>query len=1197
MKKGKKAWMWMMVLAVFMLNSSFGFGLIGDCGSLSETCSDIFIYNVGCSNTQTCRMRNIIDGSCMYQACDAGYYCAQPSGQNTSCRMPYYSPAHCGASGGVIGKTGADIKITDALGVGPSIARNPSNGEYGVAWMSNKDGNYEIYFARIDASGNKIGTDVRITTADGDSGSPSLVWTGTEYGVAWEDDRDGNDEIYFARISSTGTKIGSDLRVTNNIASSHHPSLVWKGDEYAVVWDSNNADILFAKITASGTKVVIPVNPVDLVDGDIEITVLIAGSTYPSIVWNSRDNRFGIAWTYDGTTDRLLFVMANTTGNFIPPTDKNFPTGIEVYRSIYSSDLYIKPSLVWTGSEYGVVFKFTNSIRFAKTTSNGETWASPTIVTSTTPWGSFPSLVWTGSEYGVSWVRDLTGGNYEIYFTILNSTGNKIDVNNIPPVNANDEIRITNATGMSVNPRLTWTGSGYSAAWQDDTDGSFKVYFTKIGCKPTCTDLDFDTYGAPATDLSACTGSTTLADCNDAVSAVNPGAAEICTDVIDNNCNLESDYDSMDGMHGDTACPVGVTSISVSSATPVAGSSIDVNCISSVADVNSISADIDGVLCAWQSWSGSTAIFNCNVGLTTGAKTVKCFVDTTKSYKSGNDQTTTINVLPSLCSDYTASLNCNADARCGWCNQCSGVKYTGSANRCVNTGTCPTPYCWKGQCGATCDNTNGGCTAGYDCDTTTCSCKCTPTSEICDDKDNNCDGQIDETFTNKGQSCTVGVGACQTAGTYVCKADGSGTECFVPGGLPSPRPEICDGIDNNCDGQIDENFGATTCGIGACQITVQNCVGGIPQTCTPGAPAETPETSCGDGIDNDCDGLIDLADSDCQISCTDNDIDTYGAEGTDLSGCSGSITQSDCDDNNNAINPAAAEICDGLDNNCNGIIDEGCISLSPLIYYVEYMGEIYPEGVEPYWQKITVIDGKSSLTGIYDYLWDVTDIPGQAIDIKITPFDGFFNATPVIVHTIIDRTGDISGKVECCNEQGANCVPVAYATVAAGDKSTIADKNGDYSLADILMGTYRVVASNTGNRSQRIEDVDVEAQKETIDVNFDKVCPITIDCNPDCTVKGTETQAYTTCDPRCNGINGCELNPHCEYAAKGSRVQYVDDTEGLSYEVICCTGTGTLISTTEEKSKLEVDAKNIARTTRIVYYKGKPVKMVVVTWD
>ncbi|WP_316367627.1 putative metal-binding motif-containing protein [Candidatus Thiodiazotropha sp. CDECU1] len=75
---------------------------------------------------------------------------------------------------------------------------------------------------------------------------------------------------------------------------------------------------------------------------------------------------------------------------------------------------------------------------------------------------------------------------------------------------------------------------------------------------------------------------------------------------------------------------------------------------------------------------------------------------------------------------------------------------------------------------------------------------------------------------------------------------------------------------------------------------------------------------CSDGVDNNCNGLVDTADSnavDCPLECTDSDGDGYSTEG-------GSCGAMDCDDTNAEINPAALEICDdGVDNNCNGSID------------------------------------------------------------------------------------------------------------------------------------------------------------------------------------------------------------------------------------------------------------------------------------
>ena len=85
---------------------------------------------------------------------------------------------------------------------------------------------------------------------------------------------------------------------------------------------------------------------------------------------------------------------------------------------------------------------------------------------------------------------------------------------------------------------------------------------------------------------------------------------------------------------------------------------------------------------------------------------------------------------------------------------------------------------------------------GYDPDA------CVPSEEICDDKDNDCDEEVDEDFLDKGTSCSVGVSECASDGILICKADGSGTECDAVEGIPTT--EICDdGIDNDCDELVD----------------------------------------------------------------------------------------------------------------------------------------------------------------------------------------------------------------------------------------------------------------------------------------------------------------------------------------------------------------------------------------------------------
>jgi hypothetical protein len=99
-----------------------------------------------------------------------------------------------------------------------------------------------------------------------------------------------------------------------------------------------------------------------------------------------------------------------------------------------------------------------------------------------------------------------------------------------------------------------------------------------------------------------------------------------------------------------------------------------------------------------------------------------------------------------------------------------------------------------------------------------------------------------------GGAGSAGVGRCRQ-GLQFCAPDGTAT-CV---GEIRPAPEICNGLDDNCEGNADEGLGSITCGVGECQRTVTRCVSGAVQSCVPALPV--PE-ECSNTADDDCDGAV-----------------------------------------------------------------------------------------------------------------------------------------------------------------------------------------------------------------------------------------------------------------------------------------------------------------------------------------------------
>jgi hypothetical protein len=343
-----------------------------------------------------------------------------------------------------------------------------------------------------------------------------------------------------------------------------------------------------------------------------------------------------------------------------------------------------------------------------------------------------------------------------------------------------------------------------------------------------CNDGDGDGYGLPGN--AACANGAEQ-DCDDTRADVNPGASEVCNE-IDDDCDGNVDegfllskespdsgaYDCQDGIDNDGD---GKTDIQ------------DPQCAAafcSIGDPSGCSTGDPGGCCL------------------TGASTV-CKAD-----GSGTECTLlpgvvqhlqeaepVVSASESACFDAEDNdcdgvidhqeTGCQTAEKCdGFDNDNNGlvddgVAFANKGLPCsTGTGVCATNgffVCSDDKLGLKCTAVpgipgtegpagNGKCSDGKDndCDGSTdladTSCQ---GPEVCDGKDNDGDGPIDEDFTNLGDTCSIGVGACASSGVYVCKADGTGTVCDAAaksGTVEGPSGPTCsDGVDNDCDGTTD----------------------------------------------------------------------------------------------------------------------------------------------------------------------------------------------------------------------------------------------------------------------------------------------------------------------------------------------------------------------------------------------------------
>lgn len=320
--------------------------------------------------------------------------------------------------------------------------------------------NWENTFSGLDANGTIVVPATPVTHVNTDTFSGPIVWTGSVFGAAWEDRRDGDFEIYFNRLDESGEKLAADVRITNAPEFSLRPDIVWNGTEFTIIWgDRRDGDdhgrIYGQRVDADGRLVGANV-PLTPLSDDCDSPHLAKGETELAIVFNQK------------TTSGRSLVFETVVHDLSS-------TGSEI---VLSNDGAASSAIAWTGDRYVVVWDTMAAtpgptIQGAALAADGRVLVPARPVTSFQSFARSEALLSLGDRLLLVWAGDDGTGHYALFSKMITPELDELT----PPQ------RIANGPSDSLDPGLAFDPSGGAGVvFEDRRTGDFQVYYAQLLC-------------------------------------------------------------------------------------------------------------------------------------------------------------------------------------------------------------------------------------------------------------------------------------------------------------------------------------------------------------------------------------------------------------------------------------------------------------------------------------------------------------------------------------------------------------------------------------------------------------------------------------------------------------------------------------------------------------------------------------------
>jgi hypothetical protein len=251
----------------------------------------------------------------------------------------------------IFSQDGTALKSEVALPARTLNAREPDvvwmGTGYAFAWEESLDGSYddmELWVSYSDIDGNAP-SPAQLTSVTGPSGEPAIAWADDRLGVVWEDEvAGGSRSIYFRMVDGSGSPIGAtNLNLSSGSVRESDPDIAWSGTEFGVVWHAAGGLIRFARVDTSGARIG---NILQLHDST-------GASRYVSISWTGQN--YLITWNEDIATDRLWAALVGNDGAQLGSNiEVASSTGVLERSFVTWNEYDNEAAVVWTDSRDGI---------------------------------------------------------------------------------------------------------------------------------------------------------------------------------------------------------------------------------------------------------------------------------------------------------------------------------------------------------------------------------------------------------------------------------------------------------------------------------------------------------------------------------------------------------------------------------------------------------------------------------------------------------------------------------------------------------------------------------------------------------------------------------------------------------------------------------------------------------------------------